>query len=300
VGDNPFHGISHLSLERSKARDNAITNWDNAAEIVASSMKNGAQGFMFSVSETTLSVLKAIRKKRLIDGLKLYAVVPYAYEYVRLATQTGGISGIARKMVKQIILSTNLRAMAMGLKGIARLDPTDFLKAYLSYEISRIRSSSDKHSVLVSILLHEIVTDMALALDLDWIVHSYIDFMLRLKIRPGFNTRNFPFLVRKLNEWNVDLHNITIAAPFNKVGFQMDPSKTECEEALRRISGSEVIAISILAAGYLKPSEALTYIANLPNVTGVAVGVSSEKQAYETFKLLKSTFDSTRDTSGLK
>jgi hypothetical protein len=50
---------------------------------------------------------------------------------------------------------------------------------------------------------------------------------------------------------------------------------------------SNVIAISILAAGYLKPPEAIDYIATLPNIKGVAVGVSKEKHAHETFKLLK-------------
>jgi hypothetical protein len=51
-----------------------------------------------------------------------------------------------------------------------------------------------------------------------------------------------------------------------------------------------VIAISILAAGYLSPSDAIDYIATLPNIKGVAVGVSKEKHAQETFKFLKALF----------
>jgi len=47
------------------------------------------------------------------------------------------------------------------------------------------------------------------------------------------------------------------------------------------------LAISILAAGYLKPEEAIDYITQLPNIKGVAVGVSKEKHANETFSLLK-------------
>ena len=45
--------------------------------------------------------------------------------------------------------------------------------------------------------------------------------------------------------------------------------------------------MSILAAGYLKPVEASEYLATLPNIKGVAVGVSKEKQAKETFAILK-------------
>jgi hypothetical protein len=80
---------------------------------------------------------------------------------------------------------------------------------------------------------------------------------------------------------------MTIVAPFNRVGFQMNPSKEECEKALEIIPGTNVVAISILAAGYLKPRDGIDYMANLPNIRGVSVGVSKEKQGRETFKLLK-------------
>jgi len=287
VGDNPFHGISHLSQERSRARGNAIGGAEYAAGLVKIALDNGANGFMFSVSETTLSILKEVRKKGADKNLKLYAIVPYAYEYVRLVTQIGGISGLAKKMVKQIALSMNLRAMATGAKGIMRIDPVAFLKTYLFYEISRIKSSVGKQVSLDSVLLHEIITEMALALDLDWICKAYIEFILKLGMKPGFETRNFAFLVNKFRDWNIDFGKVVIATPFNKVGFQMNPSRTECEEALKQVTERSVIAMSILAAGYVKPLEAIGYIQALPNLKGVVVGVSKQHHASETFRLLE-------------
>ena len=218
--------------------------------------------------------------------LRLYAIVPYASEYVRLATEIG-TPGLAKKFAKQIAVSGNVRAILMGLKGVIRTDPVALLKTYLIYEISRIKSSAGKQANLDSVLLHEVVTDMALALDLDWLFKSYVSFMLDLGIKPGFNTRNFTYLVEKLREWNIDFRETMIATPFNKVGFQMNPSRTECEKTLAKIPESNTIAISILAAGYLKPREAIDYIATLPNIKGVAVGVSKERHARETFMLLK-------------
>jgi hypothetical protein len=44
--------------------------------------------------------------------------------------------------------------------------------------------------------------------------------------------------------------------------------------------------MSILAAGYLKPMEAINYIRGLPNVNAIVVGISTEQQARETFTLL--------------
>jgi len=289
VGDNPFHGISHLSQERGRLRGNVITQAEYAAKLVMTSVDNGANGFMFSVSDETLSILSKIRERGGINRVRLYALVPYAYEYVRLATQIGGIPGLIKKLTKQIVISGNVRAIATGLKGVIRTDPVALMKTYLIYEISRIKSSAGKQANLDSVLLHEIITDMALALDLDWLFKSYVDSISRLGIKPGFETRNFTYLVNKFREWSINFDKILIATPFNKVGFQMNPSGAECEKALASIPEPDVIAMSILAAGYLKPPEAIKYIniKSLPNLVGVVVGVSKEQHAHETFKLLK-------------
>jgi uncharacterized protein (DUF486 family) len=286
VGDNPFHGISHLSQERARVRGDAVTSPEYAAELVMTSMENGADGFMFSVSDTTLSILRIIRQRR-GKPLSLYALVPYAYDYVRLATQVGGISGLARKLARQLVLSANLKAIAMGLKGVIDADLTALLKAYVSYEVSRVRSAAGKCGKLDSVLLHEIVTDLALGLNVDHLFKSHVDFMLKLGIKPGFETRNFPYLVSRFKEWGIDLHDVIIATPFNKVGFQMNPSGTECEKALKDLPEPIVIAMSALAAGYLGIPEAREYVRSLPNLRGVVVGVSKEEHAFETFKLLK-------------
>jgi hypothetical protein len=114
-----------------------------------------------------------------------------------------------------------------------------------------------------------------------------VTYLCKLGMTPGFNTRNFPYLFRKSEEWNIDLGQTVIATPFNKAGFQMNPSKEECERTLSGLSSPIVIAISVLAAGYLKPPVAMDYIADLTNLKGMIVGVSTEQQARETFKLIK-------------
>lgn len=287
VGDNPFHNISHMSQERARARRDVLTHPEYAANLVTTSLENGANGFMFSVSETTLSILREIREKGEIEDLSLYAIVPYVYEYIRLANQVGGIPGLAKKFTKEIAMSGNVRAVAMGLKGVMRADPISLMKTYLAYEITRIRSSAGKRANLCSVVLHEVITDMALALHLGWFFKSYVGFMLNRGITPGFNTGNFSYLVNKIREWSIDLRRVTIVAPFNKVGFQMNPSRKSCEKTLENFPEPTLIAISILAAGYLSPTDAIEYIAALPNIKGVAVGVSKEKHARETFRLLR-------------
>lgn len=291
VGDNPFHGISHLSQQRSRARGETINDPEYCSKLVLASLDNGANGFMFSVSETTLSILRAIRQNRGDRNIELYAIVPYAYDYVRMATQSGGISGLAKQVAKRIVFSGNVKALAIGLKGLIRMDPESLLKTYLLYEISRIRSSAGKGAHLRSVLLHEIITEMALALDMDWLFNSFIDFMLKLGITPGFETRNFVFLMDKLTEWNVDTREVIIATPFNKAGFQMNPSREGCELALTKAPESNVIAMSVLAAGYLRLPEAIDYLGTLKNLKGITVGVSKENHARETFQLIRRKYE---------
>jgi hypothetical protein len=286
VGDNPFHGISHLSQQNVKNRGTEITHAKHASDIVKTSIENGANGFMFSVSDTTLSILKMLPEKEPKERLDLYALVPYAYEYVRLATHEGGLPGLAKRFAKEVLRSGSLKTVGIGLKGVLTSDPIDLMKAYLSYEIIRIKASALNRGVLRSVLLHEVITDMAIALNLESLVKSYIKFMNDQEIEPGFETRNFFYLVKKFKEWDIDFKGLVLAAPFNKIGFYMNPSKAECEKALAEVFGSTMIVMSILAAGYLKPMEAIDYVRGLPNANGIVAGVSSEEQGRETFKLL--------------
>ncbi len=287
VGDNPFHGISHLSQQSVKNRGADITGAKYASDLVKISIENGANGFMFSVSDTTLSILNQLPEKTLKERLNLYALVPYAYEYVRIATHAGGLPGLAKRFAVQVLRSGNLKTALIGLKGVLTSNPMDVMKAYLSYEIIRIKASAKKRGTLRSVLLHEVITDMAIALNLEIFVKSYIKFMIDHDLEPGFETRNFSYFVNKFKEWNIDFNGLVIATPFNKIGFYMNPSKAECEKALADVSGSTLIMMSILAAGYLKPSEAIDYIHGLPNANAIVVGVSNEHQARETFKLLR-------------
>jgi len=289
VGDNPFHGISHLSEDRARVRGVKLSQAEYAAGLVLDSVKNGANGFMFSVSKTTLSILKIVSEKASNQPIELHAIVPYAYEYVRLATHLGTL-GLGRKLAGEVLLSGNLKAIATGFQGVVSMDPVALMKTYLRYEESRIMSSLGKRQKLTSIILHEVITDMVVALNLDWFVKSYVRFISVLGVKPGFETRNFAYLVNKFKEWNVDFSGIELVSSFNKVGFQMNPSKTSCEEALAGIPQCDVIAMSILAAGYISLPDAALYIEGLPNLRGMVVGVSKEKQACETFSFLRNKF----------
>jgi hypothetical protein len=287
VGDNPFLNISHLSQRKARERTEDPSDPVFAASLLRTALKNGANGFTFSLCDSNLSILDNLSLDDLPNGLGLYPVLPYAFEYVQKATQRGGISGLVKKLGWDMVKSGNAESLVFGVWTTLTANPVSLMKAYLGYELSRLESHLSEKVLVESVLLHQLVTDMALAFNLDWLFKSYIAFLSRKKITPGFNTGNFAYLVNKFNDWNIDLEKVLILAPFNKVGFQMTPSAEECESALRKLPSPVVIAISVLAAGFVGPNEAAEYIGGLPNIKGVAVGVSKQTHARDTFKFFK-------------
>lgn len=287
IGDNPFHGISHLSQDRVRTRGTSVTEPVRAADLVVSSLNSGADGFMFSLDETTLEILRRASNVIKSKNAALCPIVPYAYGYARQMVQAGGMTGLLADFLKNVASSVNVSAALSASSAAIKSDPISLLKAYLLYEVSRIEAACGTRKNLYSVFLHEIVTDMTLALGSKKIFESYFKIISDLDVMPGFETRNFAYLVSKLADWGIKLPEIAIVAPFNKVGFQMSPSKEECERTLSAIpSSSNIIAMSIMASGFIGLEESISYIESLPNLKGVVLGVSSESQAAKSFPLL--------------
>lgn len=283
VGDNPFQGVSHLSQQRARERDPGIIDPEHCASLIKLSMENGADGFMFSISEISLAILRELKRHRNLP--RLYAIAPAASDYVRLASRLG-TPGLAIHLLKQIAASGNYGAIVNGIKGIAIRNPASLMKAYVLYELYRIKLATNRSVKPYSLLLHELVTEMGLAFNMQWLFQAYVDFLLRLDIKPGFETRNSSMLIDRLTEWRIDSKQIVIVAPFNKIGFQMSPSRVKCEKSLQNVPDTEVIAMSVLAGGYIKVPEAIDYVNSLPQLKGIVVGVSKEQQARD-FKIFR-------------
>ncbi len=286
IGDNPFHGVSHFSQARARLRQAGITTPSRAVGVVAAAVESGANGFLFSVNETTLAILHTLRETRQMPE-RLYAIVPYSYGYVRSAIALGGIPGLARKVGWEIIGARNWSAMFAAASGAITGNPEALLRAYLTYEVGRLRVAAGARTTVASVLLHEVVTDMALALNMDWLFRAFVRSLHAVGVVPGFDTRNLPTLVQRLRTWGIEMDGLVFAAPFNAVGFQMSPSREACEQVLASLPGATVIAFSVLAGGYLSLPEAVEYAAGRARLDGVAIGVSSMEQARSTFALFR-------------
>jgi hypothetical protein len=110
-----------------------------------------------------------------------------------------------------------------------------------------------------------------------------------MEIEPKL-TRNLARFVKFFEDSELSLEDVIIMTPLNKIDFQMNPSRESCETCLSHIPDSDVIAMSIMAGGYLALNEAVEYLRGLPNLSGIAVGVSSKEHAEKTFTRLGTLF----------
>lgn len=84
----------------------------------------------------------------------------------------------------------------------------------------------------------------------------------------------------KKKDFDIDL----IMAPINKLGIFLDTTLERALELYKEL-GIPIIGKKVLAAGMLKPKEALQFIKGLPFINSVALGVASLKEAEETFRI---------------
>lgn len=280
LGHNQFIGVDHLSQDRARDRAEQFNDIGKIHDIVKYAHDIGITGIMLSTHPKVKEIVKAIRLDAdLVKNFDLFPLIPYAQGYVRKANEKGTIA-----MVMDALEGANTRIkLNLVLKGslsILRRDILDVLATLIDVELLPFKDLNVR-----AVFLHNILTDMALSLKARHLFEFYIDYISkRYKVTPAFATMNFVRLTSAFEEWGMD--RTLIMASFNKAGFQMNPSREACEQRLRK-GGVNLLAMSTLAAGYLKPREAYEYLFSLPNIKSVVVGVSTKKHLEETFNIIQ-------------
>ncbi len=98
---------------------------------------------------------------------------------------------------------------------------------------------------------------------------------------PGYITMNMPALFEALSP--VGISNPIICSSINKIGFRMSGGKEIYEKYLME-KQFRPIAMQVLAAGALKPKEAIEYLGKFPRIESVLFGASSKIHIEETKK----------------
>jgi len=287
LGDNPFIGVDHLSQERSRSKGLGFDT-RRIAKVIDTALASGADGLLCSAHPIMRSTLSQMRERNYFEKFEVHIIVPDAQGYVRMASEKGVIGfltdtlgGLSWRKKANVIIEGGLSAITF--------NPAKAIQTYLYTEHSSFSKLLPKNAKLESILLHELMTELIVSFGMKELARNYIDFVEHtLGATPGFVTRNFARFVDFALEAELPLRDVTILTPFNAAGFQMNPSRAACENALRRIQSADVIAMSLLAGGYLSLEAAHAYIGELARPVSCVVGASTEEHAKQTFSAIKS------------
>jgi hypothetical protein len=279
LGDNPFFGVDHLSQERARHKAAQSQNFDNMFEVIQYSLNAGAKGMVASTYPKLRDFIDYISTKSdLINKIEFNPIVPYTQGYVLKINEKGMVRTLMDILNPPTNLQNKLRILTKGGLGAIRKDIFELFKVFIDIELARLHNAKIR-----TVFLHDVLTDLALSLNLKDIFDTFYNYLHdEHGIEAGLITKNFPKLVTKLDEW--DSKFSVIMTSFNKVGFQMNPSRQECENCLANYDGN-VIAMSVLAGGYLKPEEAYDYILSQPKINTIVIGISSLTHAKDTFDL---------------
>lgn len=280
LGHNQFFGINHMSQERGAERDSHFSYIDNVTNIIKYAYSKGAGGLMLSTHPRSKLIINAILKDReLKENLSIYILLPYMAKYVRMANEKGIVNMIGDTL-GQASWKEKLNIISKGSMGVLKKDLASMFKALINVELLSFKGLNVK-----AIFLHNALTDLIVGLNLSEIAKIFIDYVnQKYNVLPAFCTLNSPLVMNFLLRNGVI--NPVLMAPFNPIGFQMNPSRETAEKCLHEIP-SRMVAMSTLAAGCVKPIDAAAYLSSLNEIKSVVVGASNRKHIDETFRLFR-------------
>jgi hypothetical protein len=194
------------------------------------------------------------------------------------------MTGLVNEVLSRLSFTDKAKLLVEGGFSALRLDHAGMLGTCVDAELKGYLNTKPNNAILQSVLLHEVITDLCLGLQETTMLDLFAQHIRdSYNAKPGFVTYNLARFVREFQEAGISLKDVVIMTPFNSIGYQMCSSRDYCEATLSNMREGHVIAMSVMAGGYLKLDNAIDYIRSLPNLYGVAIGVSSKEHARDTF-----------------
>ncbi len=275
-GDNQFFAVNHLSDE--KSREQAIRFKDDSSiiRVLDQAIEVGINTFMCTTHDRIANICEHMRSHPdKYRNFKIFPCMPYAHKYANAVTDLG-IIGTIKQYVPGNIFST----FTKGGVAFIRKDFISIMELLIDAEMKMFRGINTP-----VIFIQNVITDMILGLKMYEVFKEY-DSYIRSKYNaePGYITMNMPALLDALN--SIGIENPIICSSINKIGFRMSGGKALYEKYLQE-KRFRPVAMQVLAAGALKPAEAIEYLGQFPKIESVLFGASSKGHILETKELIE-------------
>lgn len=276
-GDNQFFGVNHMSEQ--KAREQAMRFQDLSAiiSVLDSAYDNGVKTFMCTTHERIADVCEHMRAapERYAD-YQFYPCMPYAHKYANAVTEKGMIGALGGFIPKEGALAGVLRSGV----ALAQRDVESLAKTLVDLEMQMFKGLKTP-----VVFLQNVVVDLLLGMGMHSAFRVFHDYVReRYDAEAGFITMNLPMLLDALDD--VGVENPIVCANINKIGFRTCGGLDAYMEALQTRK-FRAIAMSVFASGAIEPREAISWIAEQPNIQSIVFGASSARNIESTCSLVR-------------
>ena len=275
-GDNQFFAVSHLSDEKSQEQTMRFKDDSSILRVLDQARETGINTFMCTTHDRISNLCDHFRENpEKYRNFKIYPCMPYAHKYANAVTEYGFL-GTIRKYVPGNLLGT----FAKGGIAYVSKDFIGLMEILIDSEMKMFKAIDTP-----VIFIQNVLVDLILGLKMYDVLREY-DLYIRKKYNsePGYITMNMPALYEALD--SMGLKNPIICSSINKIGFRMSGGKAVYEKYLNEKT-FRPIAMQVLAAGALRPNEAIEYLSGFPKIESVLFGASSKNHIQETKDLIE-------------
>ena len=280
LGDNQFFAVNHLSDEKSRAQAIRFKEDQAIIDVLDNARACGINTFMCTTHDRIYNICNYMRAhKEEYKDFKFHPCMPYAHKYANAVTELG-ILGTLKAYIPGNILAVASKA------GIAymRKDFPTLMELLVDAEMKMFEGLNTP-----VIFLQNVIVDLLMGLGMDEIFVAFAKHIKKkYNAEPGFITMNMPRMVDLCERLGIE--NPIICSSINKIGFRMSGTIEEYEQYLNSDKKFRPIAMQCLAAGGLKPAEAMEYVTRFPKIESVLFGASSKAHIQETKNLIEQGF----------
>jgi hypothetical protein len=275
-GDNQFFAVNHLSDEKSRQQAMRFKDIESIINVLDQAQETGIKTFMCTTHDRIGEICDHIRKNpSSYEGFKIYPCMPYAHKYANAVTDYGIIGAL-----KQYLPGNIFSTVAKGGVAFVSKDFISMMQLLIDAEMKMFKGIPTP-----VIFIQNVLVDLILGMGMLEVFAEY-DKYIRKKYNaePGYITMNMPMLLDALE--SVGITNPIICASINKIGFRMSGGIAINEKTLMERE-FRPIAMQVLAAGALRPEEAISYLGNFPKIESVLFGASSRGHIQQTKELIE-------------
>jgi len=277
-GDNQFFAVNHLSDEKSRSQSIRFRDTKSIMYVLDQAIDVGINTFMCTTHDRIAEITEIMRNNPgRYQDFNIFPCMPYAHKYANAVTELG-IMGT----IKQYIPGNIFSFAAKGGMAFLNKDFGKLMELLIDAELKMFKGINTP-----VVFLQNVLVDMILGLGMTEVFVEYVEYVKKkYNAEPGFITMNMPALYDELER--LGIKNPIICSSINKIGFRMSGGIELYEKYLKE-KEFRPIAMQVLAAGALRPKEAIEYLAQFSKLESVLFGASSKGHIQETKELIESS-----------